>query len=116
MEKRMRIKPTEADVLRACLDWLNLQPGVLCWRQNTGAVVSEYRGRKRLVRFGPRGQADITGIARGGVRVEVEIKREGKRPTEEQLRRLELLRAYGAIALWCDSLESCQAQWREHAL
>jgi hypothetical protein len=40
------------------------------WKQETGAA---YRG-SHLIHYGLKGSADITGIMRGGRRIEVEVK------------------------------------------
>jgi hypothetical protein len=56
-------KTTETDLIHSLLVWLPLMfPEGVFFRSNTGAVVSEYKGRKRLVRFGVPGQADIFGV------------------------------------------------------
>ena len=103
--------PLEAAIQQACLDWLNLQPGVRCWRQNTGAFKGEYKGKKRFVRYGVTGQSDISGIMLpSGRRIEIEVKRPkpyGKEPTNEQLAWMAMIREHGGIAFWCDSLDKC---------
>lgn len=48
---------------------------MMLWRQNTG--VGEYTdstGQKRKVRFGLPGQADLSGLLKGGIRLEIEVK------------------------------------------
>ena len=99
--------PLERDVQRAVLDYLNCIWDVSVWRQNSGAVVSEYKGRKRLTRFGKAGDPDLTGIGPHGVRIDIEVKRQGKRPTLAQDARLIELSTMGGIAFWCDSVASC---------
>lgn len=106
-------KPSESEIQKACLDWLNTIPGVKVWRQNTGAVVSEYKGKKRFMRFGQKGQADITGLTNSGVRIEIEIKRGGEKPTDAQLDWLRTMWSYGAITFWTDSIERCVEQTRD---
>jgi|TARA_Y100000310_G_C20693769_1_gene824076 photosystem II stability/assembly factor-like uncharacterized protein len=54
------------------------------WRANTGASVYESKGKKRFVRFGVAGQADITGLLKNGRRVEIEVKKKGGKQTEKQ--------------------------------
>lgn len=46
--------PLERDILRQCLDYLSLCPGVFVWRNNTGAL----NVGKRFVRFGTVGSSD----------------------------------------------------------
>lgn len=48
----------ERDVQRAILDYFAAKH-VLAFRMQTGATVSEYRGKTRMVRFGTPGMADI---------------------------------------------------------
>ena len=48
----------EGEVLRAVLDYLAVRH-VLAFRMNTGAVASEYKGKKRFMRFGTPGMADV---------------------------------------------------------
>jgi hypothetical protein len=48
----------ESEIQRAILDYLAARH-ILAFRQNTGAVASEYKGKKRFMRFGTPGMADI---------------------------------------------------------
>jgi len=49
---------TEGQTQRLILDWLAAK-GYFALRMNTGAMVSEYKGKKRFMRFGVPGCADI---------------------------------------------------------
>lgn len=110
----VKIVPTEAEIQKACLEFLNLQWGVKAWRQNTGGFYKEYKGRRQFIRFGQPGQGDITGIlSPGGRRIEIEIKRPGKRPAFIQEEWLREMARYGAIAFWCSSLDECERKWME---
>lgn len=97
-------KPTtpERDILAACLQLLAVHPKV-AWaaRQNTGGMALE----GRFVKFGMTGAADITGMLRGGRRLEVECKREGKRPTADQNAYLLMVNKDGGWAVWVDSVD-----------
>jgi hypothetical protein len=104
--------PLERDVQKAVLDYLNTLWNVKAWRANTGASTAVHNGKKRFIRYGQRGQADITGVANGGVRIEIEIKRPGNKPTMEQTAWLGEMRTLGAVAFWCDSVKSCSEQLR----
>lgn len=108
----MRTEPTEAEILKACLEYLNLQWGCKFWRRNVGAFMGEYRGRKRFMRFGARGMCDIEGVAYGR-HVEIEIKRPGKAPTLDQAAWITEMQNLGAIAFYCTSLEDCIGQWEK---
>ena len=100
--------PLENDIRNLILEWLNLQSGVTCWRQNTGFHVFEHKGKKRAVRYGQPGQSDISGIMLpSGRRIEIEVKRPGNKPTEDQKAWMAMIREHGGIAFWCDSLDRC---------
>jgi hypothetical protein len=72
---------TENELQRQILDALATLNGVYVWRQNTGvAKAGGYR-----IRFGHVGSGDISGIIRGGRRLEIEVKTEKGEPSEAQL-------------------------------
>jgi len=52
------VKLSESQIQRAILDYLAARH-VLAFRMNTGTMTSEYKGKKRLMRFGVPGMADI---------------------------------------------------------
>lgn len=92
----------ERDVLVACLDALAVC-GIPADRQNTGAMLN---AKGKLVRFGQRGNADITAtIPRGphaGKRLEIEVKRPGERPRPEQYERGRRVLDAGGFWIWTD--------------
>lgn len=109
----MKVATPEKAIQRAIIDWLNTIPAIKCWRQNTGAVTAKYKGRTRFVRYGQPGQSDIGGIiSPHGVMLQIEVKRPGNKPTDDQYEWLEMVRRAAGIAFWSDSLESCAAQLR----
>ena len=112
----MRIEAKESEIQKACIDWLCTLPGVKVWRQNTGAFSGEYKGKKRFVRLGQKGQADITGIGPSGVRIEIEVKRFGIKPSAEQEEWLQMIKDRGGIAFYVWSLGGCVYQFRESFL
>lgn len=77
----------ESDVLRAVLDFA-ARSGGYGYRQNSGAIVSEYRGKKRFVRYGEPGCSDAVLIlprpGGGGVVIFVETKTETGKQSDEQ--------------------------------
>jgi hypothetical protein len=93
--------PPEAEVLKTCLALLRAH-GVFAWRNNVGAVVAEYKGRKRCVRFGFAGASDILGVLPGGRFLAVETKRRGEKPRPEQIEFLRLINQSGGVAVWVD--------------
>ena len=103
---RLPSPPKEAEVLKQCLQWLKLH-GVLCWRQNQGAMQAEHKGKRRFLRFaGIDGISDIVGVLPpGGKLLAVECKRRGNKPTEAQRRFLDAVTAAGGIAICVTSVE-----------
>lgn len=77
-------------------------------RQNTGAMIN---ASGKLVRFGNRGNADITAtIPRGphaGKRLEIEVKRPGQYPQASQVHRMRRVQAAGGIAFWVNDASKC---------
>lgn len=106
------IRLLERDIQRACMDYLNTLHGVRVWRANVGGRSwVDKTGHNRVMKFGERGQSDLTGVGPGGVRIEIEIKRPGLLPSPEQAEWLREMDHFGAVAFWCDSFESCQAKF-----
>lgn len=101
--------PREGVVLRGVQMALARRHDVIVWRQNSG--VSRMRNKKgpeRFVRFGVVGAADLTGIVVGsGRRLEIECKRPGEHPTENQLRYGDRIRGAGGFYLVVHSVEEC---------
>jgi len=85
-----RKPPRENTVLKACREVLALA-GACVIRNNSGTIMSSYKGRSRPIRFGEPGSADLIACIRG-MAVAVECKRPlgprggGPQPTEEQER------------------------------
>lgn len=94
-------KPREADVLRACLDWLALHK-IMSWRNNTTGVYDPTRKRFRAF-AGLRGVADILGcVSRshggGGRLLAVECKSATGKLSPDQESFLDAVRAAGGLA------------------
>ena len=96
---------SEKDVLKGCLELLDLYPAIRAWRMNTGAVVTEYKGKQRFIRFGIPGMADITGILSlglehaHGLRLEIECKSVTGRQSETQKAFQTMIEIRGGIYL-----------------
>ena len=97
----MRIKQSEADVKKACCDYLDVL-GIAWFRRNVGAarMTGGY-----WVKFAATGQSDLWAIWQHGTHMEIELKATGKKPTEDQKKWLAACRERGAIAFWADSLD-----------
>lgn len=107
----------ESEIQQAILDYLKTVPGVVAWRSNTGAFSGEYKGKRRFVRFGIKGGADIIGFRREHVNpgwipreyrarfLAIEVKRRGVEPTPAQRSFLDLVRTAGGLAIVATSVD-----------
>ena len=71
-------------------------------RANTGVAQLGGRG----VRFGEPGQADITGLLRGGRRLEVEVKVPGGRQSADQLAFQQEIESFGGLYILAFDVET----------
>lgn len=80
------------------------QPGIICWRQNTGvAKMTGKGGKERPVTFSIPGTPDIVGmVVPFGTFFGLEVKRPGGRLSEAQERFRAIVRCSGGIYLQCD--------------
>jgi hypothetical protein len=110
----MATKTSEtATIVRVCLEWLELSR-IVAWRQNTGvAVYRDRRGKKRYVKYGFPGAADITGILPDGKRLEVECKVPGNSPSPQQRAFAAMIRAHGGVYVLAYELEDLQVALAE---
>ncbi|NIM50430.1 MAG: hypothetical protein GTO22_14470 [Gemmatimonadales bacterium] len=101
-----RPAPKESDIQRAILAVFAMRKDVVAWRQNTGGMTKEYKGRRHFVRFGVPGAADITGvILPWGTRLEVEVKRPGGRLSAAQRAFGDLMTQSGSVYFVAHSAE-----------
>lgn len=63
---------SEQDLVRACLQYLEMKPW-LHWRNNTGGMSGEHKGKKWFMRFGATGSPDIF-ILKDGKLIGIECK------------------------------------------
>lgn len=99
------MKVLERDVKAVVMDYLACVPHSRWWVRNVGSRDwQDSKGRRRIVKFAAPGQSDIYGIW-NGVHCEIELKRPGKTPTDEQKQYLLDIRQLGGIAFWTDSLD-----------
>ena len=113
--------PLEKEVQAECLKWLNSQPNIWAWRRTVGM----FRSGPRVIRVNQKGQSDIEGIIKiqfahgsfqtgsAGVHLEIETKRIGNEPTDDQSAWMLAVQAIGGIALWCNSLDMLKAKLKE---
>lgn len=118
----MRLSAREADIVRACLEWLAFQ-GIKAWRMNNTGVYDPARKIYRSFR-GEKGVPDILGIFPQTVRLDdgsevtfgnflgVEVKKPGEQPRPEQQAFLQAIRERGGIGLCVHSLQELEEQLR----
>lgn len=88
----------ESLILKTCLASLEYA-SVFHYRNNTGAMVGEYKGKKRFIRYGVAGAPDIVAVW-GGLFVGIECKSSDGRLSEDQKRfGAELEKAGGVYAI-----------------
>lgn len=111
---KARGRVLEKDIQKAIIQIAKLEFSLTLHRRNVAAFeAQDSRGRKRFVRCGQTGMADLHGTLPGGRRIEVEVKRPGNTPSAAQAEWLRTQRALGAVAFWADSVDSFREQMRE---
>lgn len=98
-------QPTEHEIQTAILDYLHSK-AIFCWRNNSGAVFSEYKGRKRMIKYGLKGSADILGILKNGRFLAIEVKNEKGKLSEEQGHFLAMIKHNGGIGFVAKNLDN----------
>ena len=85
----------ETDLVKVVLLGLGKHFPTTCraWRNNAGAAMV----KDQFVRFGVKGQADISGIMSDGRRLEIECKAEGKKQSKDQIAFMEMIRAHRGL-------------------
>lgn len=88
--------PTAREIIHDLLIRIPVEfPGARAWRRNVGAAMTEHG----FVRYGLPGEADITGIAPGGLRLEIEVKARRDRLSPAQVNFLSMVERAGGIAV-----------------
>jgi hypothetical protein len=102
----------ESEVQNIILHWLNMQPSVFAWRNNTTGVYDKnIGGYRKLGGFSIKGVSDILGlIAPNGRQLAIEVKAPGKENTltREQEAFLNKVQRMGGIAFVASSLGQVQ--------
>ena len=80
-------------------------------RTNTGAgrFLQRDGGAGRFVRYGFKGQSDLTGFLKDGRVLAIEVKRPGKKATPEQQAYLNQIRESGGVAGLASSIKTAMA-------
>lgn len=84
---------TEKQIQNAILREFGTRRDMRVWRQNTG--VGKFGNR--TVRFGVPGAADLTGLLPNGTRLEIEVKTEGGRQSNDQRNYQRMIERFGGV-------------------
>jgi hypothetical protein len=96
---------TETQIVRSILDYLAVR-NIFAWRQNTGAgKFTGKDGAEHYVKFGLKGQPDITGILPDGRRLDIECKSVTGRLSPEQAHFIAALKNNGGCAFVARSVD-----------
>ena len=100
----MKEKQIQNQILRT----FGTRPDVRLWRANAGTASFGPPGSRRTVAFGLRGQADLTGILPGGIRLEIEVKGPNGRQSREQKFYQQMIERFGGVYVLAWSVEDVQ--------
>lgn len=101
----MTNRNTETQLLHAILREFATRPGLRLWRNNTGAT----RIGPRVISYGLKGSADISGIRAGGQRIEIECKSQTGKPTPEQVAFGAMIAKFGGLYILARSVADVEA-------
>lgn len=123
LAKKRAKKLVETDIVLAIRVVIAKMAFAMTWRNNTGVLRDE---RGRPVKFGLcEGSSDLIGITEVIITADmvgkkigrftaIEVKQLGKRPTDDQSRFLDVVKARGGAATWVTSVDDV-APWLEKA-
>jgi hypothetical protein len=101
----VNLEAREVDIQKSILHYLVLK-GYFVWRNNTGAFGGESRNGKRWwVRSGCKGSGDIIGLTKKGHFLSIEVKRCGRKLTEDQERFMNRINENGGCAFLAMDLQ-----------
>lgn len=96
----------ESQLVKLCLDWLRMR-GIFCYRNNTGGMKGNYRGKDWFVRFGIPGAPDIVAVI-DGVYHGIECKTAKGKQSGNQVDFQNQLDFAGGVYLLVRSIEDLQ--------
>lgn len=107
------LPPNEhTELVKAILLAIGSRSDARVWVHNVG--VARHRNANgelgRVVKFGFKGQADLSGIVAGGRRLEIEVKTGTGRLTSEQAAFGQMIRRFGGIHIVARSVEDAVSQ------
>ncbi len=101
---------TERQIQTDILMYLAGRKDIASWRSNTGAAIWHGAKASGMVRFGIKGQADITGLIRPTGRfLAIEVKTKTGRQTKDQKRYQAMVTKYGGVYILARSVADVEA-------
>lgn len=95
---------TEAQIQHSILHYLGTVRGGYFWRNNVGAVQTQYKGKSGFLRFGKVGSSDIIGVLRGRL-IAIEVKTQKGKVSDAQRDFLTNIERCGGYAIIARSLD-----------
>jgi hypothetical protein len=102
-EAMSRTLESESDLQRTVISYLKTHR-IFHWRQNTGAVAAEHKGKKRFIRYGWPGLPDIFAVI-GQRIVGIELKSKTGQQTQAQFQFEQDFTQAGGVYILARSLQ-----------
>jgi len=102
-----KIIVSEHDIQNVIIQYLTTV-GWFVWRNNSGMMFGEYKGKKWATKMGTPGLPDLFAVKDNYPLVGIEVKRPGKEATPIQAAIHEDLKRHGVAVLVAHSLEEVQ--------
>lgn len=99
---------SESEIVKKTRLALGGRSDIRLWRQNTGVGLS--MDGSRVQRFGVVGGADLSGIAAGGIRLELEGKDQRGRQSAQQKAFQTMIERFGGVYIVFRSAEEAEAE------
>lgn len=93
--------PLEKEIQKNIMEvirYLGMEP----YRRNVAAMTAEYKGKRRFIKAGEPGQSDLWCILPDGRHAEIEVKRPGEKPNENQTAWLRKTNKLTGASFWSD--------------
>ena len=98
----------EKVIQKAIVEYLTYRR-VFHWRNNSGAMISEYKGKTRMMRFGAVGSPDIFAL-KGGILYGIEVKTTKGTQSDHQIEFQKNMETHGGIYFVARSIDDVQAK------
>lgn len=105
---------SEKQVLKSITDFLGYKK-LFWWRNNSGAVISNYKGKERMFRFGSKGSPDVFFLKNGTI-YGIETKGSKSKQSPEQKEWQTKFEKEGGIYFLCYSLDDLVKRFIEYVI